>query len=153
VTWVNASAVLTQYRAQLLACPTVDALFDEANFHYPYFQGGSSETPDSLPACLLQEIPQRRVRYAEGAIPLISGTLKACFYFLVTDAVNAGFCETFARDVILELGQQLNGGLAFSDYEVTLSSDPRPGARAAGDTAQQNTFRAVTITVQYGLSR
>jgi hypothetical protein len=154
MTWSNPSAVITQWRDQLLLCPSVAAVpIGSPDVHYPTFAGGDSESPDSLPCALLQEAPQSRTRYAEGAIPLISGMLKANFYFPLTLATSAGFCETFARQVILELGQQYNAGLAFSDFETILSSDPRPGARASGEDSPTNTYRAVTITVRYGLSR
>lgn len=154
MTWANPSGVMTQWRAQLLLCPSILAVpFAQADFHYPNFEGGSSETPDSLPAVLLQEAPQTRQRYAEGAIPLISGTLRAVFFFPIAMAVNAGFCETFIRAVMLELGEQYNGGLAFSDYECSLSSDPRPGARASETDQTNNSFRAVSLTVRYGLTR
>jgi len=154
MTWLNASAVITQWRDQLLLCPAVIAApFVSADVNYPTFAGGDAKTPDSLPAIILQEAPQTRTRYAEGAIPLIAGNLKAVFFFPMSVAVNAGFCETFARQVILELGAQYNSGLAFSDYETSLASDPRPGARAAGESSSTNTYRAVAITVRYGLSR
>jgi hypothetical protein len=154
MSWSNPSAVITQWRDQLLLCPVVIAVpIVQADVHYPAFAGGDAEFPDSLPCILVQEAPQSRVRYAEGAIPLISGNLRANFYFPLSIAVSAGFCETFARQVLLELGQQFNSGLAFSDFETILSSDPRPGARASGEDSSTNTYRAVTISVRYGLSR
>lgn len=154
MTWSNPSAVLTQWRAQLVASTTVAALpLLSAGFHYPEFTT-SGITPDTLPVALLQESEEGRERYAEGAIPLISGTLKATFYFAEAMAATAGFMETFARDVIKDLAlQSASGGLAFKSFSTSLSSEPKPTARAAGVDTPASMYRAVTITANYGLSR
>ena len=153
MSWTNPSAVITQWRTQLLACSAVSALpVVEADFHYPFFAGGGL-VPDTLPAVLLQEPEHTRHRYAEGALPLIGGTLKAGFYLDEATATDAGFLETFARNVIEQLGSQYDGGLAFKNYATTLSSEPKPAARAAGANDSRNLYRSVILTVQYGLDR
>ena len=148
MTWMNPYGTITQYRTQLLLCDTIITSFATGVFHYPSF-GPSGATPDTLPACLLQEGEQDRDRYAEGAIPLISGILKASFYFEEAQATDAGWLESFCRSVIYDLGKQFNG-LPFKNHKVTLSSEPTPGLRAADG---ENLYRAATITSTYGLTR
>lgn len=151
MTWANPSGVLIQFRTQLLACATISAVpMVVGDFHYPEF-AAAGITPDTLPACLLQEGRGTRERYAEGAVGLIGGTLKASFYFKEAIAVNAGYMETFSRDLIKDLSSQYYG-LPFRDWEVTLSSEPKPAARGAGINNSNDLYRAVTITVQYGLT-
>jgi len=154
MTWSNASPVLIQFRAQLLLSPTILAVpMVQAEFHYPAF-GPSGTTPETMPACLLQETPQERERYAEGALPLVSGTLKAAFFFGEATSLDSGAMEAFARDVIKDLAlQSASGGISFRSFSTSLSSDPKPAARAAGETSAVNLYRSVTITANYGLSR
>lgn len=152
MTWSNPSDVLTTFRDQLLLCASVIGVpLVEADFHYPSF-GVTGAAPSDLPAVLLQEPVEERERYAEQALPLIGGTLKAAFYFPESVASNAGYMETFCRTVIKELGLQFSG-LAFRRFSVSLSTDPKPAARAAGVDDSANMYRAATITVEYGLSR
>ena len=156
--WLNANPVITQFRTQLLACTAVtDAGLVEESFHYPSFSFSTENDPDEIPACLLTETPQQRERYAEGAIPLISGTLTAKFYLPASLAENAGWVETFVRSVVYQLGAQYYG-LAWKSFNVTLSSNPTPAQRAADVEAEDNdlppvVYREAVITAHYGLSR
>lgn len=152
MTWANPSGLITKFRDQLLLCADVTSSGLVSNdFHYPDFAAAGT-TPDTIPAVLLQEPVEERERYAEGAIPLISGTLKAAFFFPLSIAVSAGFMETFARNVIKQLASQ-SPGISFKGYSTALSTDPKPSARAAGADDTTNLYRRVTITVTYGLSR
>jgi hypothetical protein len=126
----------------------VAAGFVLASYHYPAFD----PIADGMPACELAERDMQRERYAEGAIPLISGTLSATFFFDKTQGPDAGYLETFSRAVILELGEQYYG-LAIKSMTATLASAVTPGQRAAEENTPGAEYRTVTITAQYGLSR
>jgi len=145
MTLTNAPATVTQLETQVAACPCVIAKGAQANIWYPNI----SLKTVTLPAILLVEVSQERTRYAEGAVPLISGTFKIVFYEAGTDP---GDMETFARQLILELGEQYYG-LCFRSYQVGRCSDPTPGQRAVADGKPSADYRSITITVQYGLSR
>jgi len=151
MSWTNPSAVIIKWREQLLACAVVDDLYDEEDFHYPQF-APSGETPDDILAVLLQESAHNRERIGEGMLPLVGGTLKAQFYLPEDVANDAGYMETFSRTVIAQLGAQYSG-IAFREFDVALSSEPKPAARASGANTTSNLYRTVTITAMYGLSR
>jgi len=146
MTLTNAIPTITQLSAQVLACPCVIAKPITADeVWYPNI----SLKMATLPAILLVETSQERVRYAEGAIPLISGTFKIIFYEAGTDP---GLVEAFARQLVLELGSQYYG-LCFRNFQVGRCSDPTPGQRAVADGKPSADYRSIAITVQYGLSR
>src|SRR6185369_1458517 len=96
----DASAILLNWRTQLLACSTLSsANFVQNSFHYPnfYFE------KDGLPAILVGEKNHRRTRYAEGAAGLISFDVIAKIYLPTGSDEDAGTIETMARDVVLDL--------------------------------------------------
>jgi hypothetical protein len=147
MTLVNPTPIITQLAAQLLLSPTVIAkgFTTDADIWYPNL----SLKAATFPALLLVETPQKRTRYAEGALPLISGTLKIIYYEAGTDP---GSLENFARSLCIDLGSQYYG-ICFRDYEVGLCSDPKPGQRAVADGKPNADYRQITTTVQYGLTR
>lgn len=138
--------IITQLANQLLLCPSVIAKgITLDDIWYPNF----AIKPGDLPALLLVETPQVRTRYAEGAIPLVSGTLKIIFY---EDGTDPGSLENFARSLCIDLGSQYYG-ICFRDYHVGLCSDPKPGQRAVAVGSTTADYRQITTTVQYGLTR
>ncbi len=140
----NPHGTIQQLADQILLCPAVIAkgIVDETQLWYP-----NMSVPDAVfPAILLTERNQTRTRYAEAAIPLISGTFTIIYFETGTDP---GELETFARQLVLELGSQYYG-LCFREFSVGLCSDPKPGQRAAGGNSD---YRQISITVQYGLTR
>lgn len=143
----NPTPIITQLASQVLLCPTVLAkgFTDLTNLWYPNI----SLKEVVLPAILLVETPQKRQRYAEGALPLVSGTLKIIYYEAGT---NPGSLENFARSLCIDLGNQYYG-ICFRDYDVGLCSDPKPGQRAVADGKPNADYRQITTTVQYGLTR
>lgn len=143
----NPTPIITQLASQLLLCPSVIAkgFIDDDNIWYPNF----AIKTGTLPAILLVETPQVRTRYAEGAIPLVSGTLKIIYY---EDGTDPGSLENFARSLCIDLGSQYYG-ICFRDYHVGLCSDPKPGQRAVAEGKPTADYRQITTTVQYGLTR
>jgi len=148
--WANASAIMVQWRAQILACPSVIAIgVTSSNIHYPQLDLGGG---DALPAVKLVDPAHSRTRHAEGAVGLAQLSLSAHFYVGLTTAVDAGFLETFARDVVQELWEQYYG-FAWRDISTALASDPTPGQRAAGEEIPEVLFRGVSILADVGLDR
>lgn len=147
MTLINPTPIITQLSAQVLLSPTVTAkgFTDLTNIWYPNL----SLKEAVLPAILLVETPQKRIRYAEGARPLVSGTLKIIYYEAGSDP---GSLENFARSLCIDLGEQYYG-ICFRDYEVGLCSDPKPGQRAVAVGKPNADYRQITTTVQYGLTR
>lgn len=140
------SAILVQWRTQLMACPSLLAI-TEPQYHYPTFDFQK----DPLPAVLLGETNHRRVRYAEGANGLIGFTLLAKFHFKVEGTQTAADMETLARTVTKELWDQFYG-LAWKDIDTNLSSDPTPAMRADGEQTGV-VYRSFLLTANVGLDR
>lgn len=140
----NPTPIVQQMVDQLLLCPSVIAkgITTEVPIWYPSIPLQTA----TLPGLLVVETAQERQRYAEGAIPLISGTFKIVFYEAGTDP---GQMEAFARQLAVDLGSQYYG-LCFRSFSVGLCSDPTPGQRAVGGNAD---YRSISLTVQYGLTR
>lgn len=143
MTWVNAPAIVTQWRDQVVACATVTAAgIVSARAHTTL-----AIQTDTLPAVVMAETAISRERYAEGAGGLPSGTLTAVFYLPSSAYSDAGSVETFARAVVKELLEQPTV-IPFREVHSGLCSDPTPGARAAGGNSD---FRTIDITATYGL--
>lgn len=146
MTWQNPPPIVTRFRTHLLACASfTGAGFNASGTHYPAFDIQT----ETLPACVLYLTPLRRTRFAEGVLPLVSGTLTAKFYFPSTSTV--GTLETFAHNITTELGNQFYG-LAWRDFETQLASDLNPGQRADGENNANSDHRVVSITAEFGLS-
>lgn len=142
--WLNPPPTVLQFRTQLLLCPSLVAYL-EAVYHYP----SADPERDPMPYVLLQEPKQTRNRYAEGAVPLISGTLVAAIFDTTLDT---GAFEKLGRQVNFELCTQYFG-LAIQSVEAGLASNPTPGAKAESENedGEQMSYRAFLITVNYGL--
>lgn len=152
MSWTNPPPTVEQFRAQLLLCPTlVAAGLVEARYHYPAAIP-SGDDADPMPLCVLADTNTKRVRYAEGTLPLIHGTLVATLFFDEATYATVGEVETIARQAMIELGSQ-QFGIAFKDMEVALASDLSPGQRAAGEDVAQARYRSIQIICNYGLSR
>lgn len=150
MTWsLGASDIIIQWRTQLKACALLSTWLD-SQFHYPAFD----PLADGIPAVLLAETPHTRERYAEGAIPLIGFSLRADFYLDATNFPDAGYVETFARDIIKQLGSQYYG-FAWKSLGTELASDPTPGQRAVSqdETSPPTLYRVITVRAEVGLSR
>lgn len=149
MTWsAGASGILTQWRTQLRACPSISA-WEVEQFHYP-----ALDLADGLSCVLLAETGHNRDRYAEGAVPLIGFSLRADFYLLVTDYPDAGYVETFARTIVSELGAQYYG-FAWKSLGTDLASDPTPGMRATAqdESSPSPLYRVITVRADVGLTR
>lgn len=150
MTWsAGVSPIITQWRAQLKACAAISTWAD-AQFHCPAFDPAK----DGVPGVILAETPHSRERYAEGAVPLISFSLRADFYLDAAIYPDAAYVETFARTIVSQLGAQYYG-FAWKSLGTELASDPTPGQRAEAqdDTAPATLFRVITVRAEVGLSR
>lgn len=161
MTWSNPSAMLVQWRTQLLASSTVVGLGAvTGSFHYPAASLGDvdGQTVDARPAIVLAETSTTRNRYAVGAQPIMSGTLRATFYLDVDDV---GAIETAARSIVDDLSLQ-QPGIPFSSFRVSLGSNPQQGERATEDVNDVDSadtippasapFFAIQIEADYGLN-
>lgn len=145
----DATAILLQWRTQLLACPTVvTAGILSPNIHYPNFDFEQ----DDIPAILVGEKNHRRFRYAEGAAGLISFDTIAKIYLPVGGGKDGGTIEKMARDIVLDLWNQFYG-FAWRDIDTNLSSEPTPAQRADGSNIANMSYRAILITANIGLDR
>jgi hypothetical protein len=152
MTLINPPPVVTQLRNQLLLCQSfIDVGIDTAKIHYPN-ASPSGDLADTMPFAVIAEQTQKRTKYAEGAIPLVSGTLGVTIYADETSFPTIGDLETFGRQVTLDLGSQFYG-LHIRDSECGLASDLSPGQRAAEEDTPQAAYRTISLTFHYGLSR
>lgn len=138
MTWVDAPAILTQLRTQLLACagwPTGQS----AAIHYPVLEDFTGET---FPLAVLAETSRTFDPYADGAVPLGGGTLQAVIYGTGT----IGATEQLGRTLLSQLIAQPTG-IPFRPGECGLSSDASP-AKIAGASE----YRTVTLSLAWGLS-
>lgn len=152
MTWTTpVPDALTAARTMLVACASaVTAGLAEARFHYPTatMNGASADTRI---LCVLDQVALSRDRYAEGGVlgnP--SGTITATIY---SDDATISTLESLAEDLCSELLAQ-STGLPIRSAVPGRASDPTPGQRAAEQTTADNTaqFRAITVTIEWGLS-
>ncbi len=152
MTLISAPPVVTQLRDQLLLCPSViTAGITTDEIHYPN-ASPTGELSDTMPFMVIAELTQKRAKFAEGAIPLVSGSLGVTIYADETSFPTVGDLETFGRQVVLDLGSQFYG-LHIRDSECGLASDLSPGQRAANEDTTQAAYRTISLTFHYGLSR
>lgn len=152
MTWLNPPPIVEQFRAQLEDCPCLVAIgMTQSRFHYPSADP-TGDNADPMPFCVIADLNTRRTRYAEGTIPLVSGTLAATIYVDEDSLNNVGDLETLGRQLLIELGQQFYG-IPFKELEVGLASDLSPGQRSVGEDTNQGAYRTIQIKCPYGLNR
>lgn len=115
----------------------------------PSWTGGSAAIwyPDADPAtsgtlAVIAPEDERRTRYAEGALPIPSGTL----LIILHGDDSIGAIETLARTLQKEL-LTLTTGLLLRSAQVGRCAEPGP-ARVAGGESRE----VIAITVEYGLN-
>jgi hypothetical protein len=159
--WLNPPPTVLQWRTQLLASPTLQGSpwnMVTGSFHYPTLNPTQANplvpAPDQMPCMVLSEEEQERLRYAEGTIGLISGTLIATLYVASTQegGADAGTLETLLRQVMIDLELQYYG-FNFLRMRTKLASNPSPAMQAAGQDTLQANYTTASLIVQYGLTR
>lgn len=154
MTLLNPPPAVTAIRDMLLACSSITgAGITTTSIWYPTAVAESDDaTPvDALPRIIVAEDSFTRVRYAEGARGLPTGSLSIV---LCVDT-DAGTLETLGRAVCgdLEFLSQTQG-LANLTASVGMASDPDAAQIAADDTTGDTASRfcTITITASYGLN-
>lgn len=138
-------------RDMIVACASAATYgLTSGRFHYPTATM-SGASADTRPLAILDQVHISRERYAEsGVLGNPSGTITATIY---SDADTISTMESLAEDICSELLAQ-STGLPLRSAVPGRASDPTPGQRAADQTTADNTsqFRAITITIEWGLS-
>lgn len=137
-TWVDPPAMVTQLRTQLVACAAWTP--GQAGVNYPEVVAMATAT---YPLAVLAATAPRAEYYADGAPPLMNGTLLVVIHS--TDTI--GVTEILASTLLQQLLSQIVG-IPFRSSECGISSDPSPAKVAGGSS-----YRAVTITLPYGLEK
>ncbi len=127
--------------------PAIDALADMldlcsswggANIYYPTAADSVSGT-----FAVISPIDEQRTRYAEGAVPIPSGSLLLTIY--KDDTI--GNVETLAQAIQKEL-LTLSVGLLLRSATVGRCAEAGDALTAGGETR-----KAIDITIEYGLNQ
>jgi len=136
-------SITTMARDRMLSSSALFlASFPTARCHFPSFDVKAS---GALPAAVFQRVFYRAERHAPGEY---YGKFRVIVVLYVATTTTIGVLEKLADDICNEVADWTEEGLAVTNCEAGMATDPSDAQKAAAnDSSKGVKYRTITITM------